>query len=147
MITLIYERMLSGSDPDIPQLKEVYQMPPIARYLCIDNAYFRYVTSTEHVFFYKVYENNTLVGSLHLEKQGTTLFLALCVFPGSQQRGLGTQIVTDIQNNVLEPEYDRIELAIDESNIASLKLFERAGFVRISKEDKLITFRYVKTHL
>ena len=122
-------------------------MPPIARYLCIDNAYFRYVTSTEHVFFYKVYENNTLVGSLHLEKQGTTLFLALCVFPGSQQRGLGTQIVTDIQNNVLEPEYDRIELAIDESNIASLKLFERAGFVRISKEDKLITFRYVKTHL
>lgn len=62
--------------------------------------------------------NYRFVGSTHLEKQGTTLFMDLLVFPEFQDNGG------------------------KETNIASLKLFEDAGFIRVSKEDELIKFVY-----
>lgn len=134
--------MLFEDDIDIPQLITIYQIPEIARYLSISENYFHYVTNTADVYFYKVYDNNNLIGSTHLEKQGTTLFMDILVFPKFQRMGLGTTIIKDIQNNILGLDYDRIEISIDETNTASLRLFENAGFIRISKDDELINYVY-----
>ena len=51
-------------------------------------------------------------------------------------------IVNNIQNNMSGLDYERIEISIDETNVASLRLFENAGFIRVSKEDELINFVY-----
>ncbi len=142
MRNLTYRRMLFEDDIDIPQLINIYQIPEIARYLSISENYFHYVTNTADVYFYKVYDNNNLIGSTHLEKQGTTLFMDILVFPEFQRMGLGTIIIEDIQNNILGPDYDRIEISIDETNTASLRLFENTGFIRVSKEDELINYVY-----
>jgi len=142
MRNLIYKRMLFEDDIDISQLITIYQIPEIARYLSISENYFHYVTNTADVYFYKVYDNNNLIGSTHLEKQGTTLFMNILVFPKFQRMGLGTTIIKDIQNNILGLDYDRIEISIDETNTASLRLFENAGFIRISKDDELINYVY-----
>jgi len=64
------------------------------------------------------------------------------VLPEFQRNGLGTKILNDIQNDVFELDFERIEISIDERNTASLKLFENAGFVRISKEDELLNYVY-----
>ena len=56
--------------------------------------------------------------------------------------GYGTKMLSDIKSKVLGLEYKVIEVAVDENNIASLRLFENAGFVPISKEDELINFAY-----
>ena len=142
MINLTYRRMVLENDTDIPRLTTIYHSPTIARYLSISDNYFHYVTNNENVYFYKVYENGRLIGSTHLEKQENVLFMDILVFPEFQRMGLGTRIVKDIQNDVLGLDYVRIEISIDESNIASLKLFENAGFIRTSKEDELINFAY-----
>lgn len=57
MGNLTYKRMLIEEDIDIPQLRTIYQLPEIARYLSISESYFRYVTNTEDVYYYKVYDN------------------------------------------------------------------------------------------
>jgi len=70
------------------------------------------------------------------------LSVAILVFCEYQRLGFGTRIVKDIQDGVLGIEYDNIEISIDERNTASLKLFENAGFIRLSQEEKLINMVY-----
>ena len=144
MSNLTYTRMLSEYDIDIPRLITIYKTPEIARYLSISENYFHYVTNTANVFFYKVYENNEMVASIHLEKQEAILFMSIMVFPEFQRNGLGTKIIKDIQNNISGLDYERIEVSIDERNTASIKLFENAGFIRTSNEDELMIFVYQK---
>ena len=144
MHNLTYKRMILEDDVDIPELTAIYQIPEISRYISIADNYFRYVTNSEEVYFYKVYENNKLIGSTHLERHGTVLFMDILVFPEFQRMGLGTQIVKDIQNNIIGLDYERIEISVDEKNTASLRLFENAGFIRLLKEDELINFVYYR---
>ena len=57
-----------------------------------------------------------------------------------KQRTIETVLESHLNHNLFD--YEKIEISIDETNIASLNLFERAGFIRISKEDELINFVY-----
>ena len=142
MHNLTYRRMLLEDDTDIPQLIRIYQIPDVAQYLSISYNYFHYVTNNKNVYFYKVYENNRLIGSIHLEKQGSVLFMDILVFPKFQRKGLGTKIIKDIQNDIFGLVYEKIEISIDERNAASLRLFKNAGFICASKENELINFVY-----
>ena len=56
--------------------------------------------------------------------------------------GLGTRIIQDVLDDVFVLDFESIKVSIDKTNIASLKLFENAGFVRISKKDELINLIY-----
>jgi len=139
---LTYKRLLTEEDIDIPYLRTIYQLPEIARYISISENYFHYVTNTEDVFYYKVYDNDRFVGSIHLERQDAILYMDVLVFPDVQRMGIGRNIVKDIQKDRFGLDYEKIEISIDETNIASINLFEEAGFIRVSKEDELINFVY-----
>lgn len=141
---LTYARILSENDVDIPCLKEIYQLPGVSRFLSISDKYFHYVVSTENVFFYKVYEAKKLIGAIHLEKHGNLLYMDILIFPEFQRMGFATRVMKDVQNDIFDLSYDRIEISIDESNIASIKLFENAGFSFVSREDELLNFVYEK---
>ena len=142
MSSLTYRKMLFENDADVPRFAEIYQEPEIARYLSISDNYFHYVTNNENVHFYKVYNNGEMIGTTHLEQQGTVLFMDVLVFPKFQRVGLGTQIIRDIQDDIFQLGYETIEISIDEANTASLRLFGNAGFVFTSKEDELLNFVY-----
>ena len=142
MSSLTYKKMIFENDVDVPQLVEIYHTPEIAQYLKISDNYFHYVTNNENVHFYKVYKNGEMIGTTHLEQQGTVLFMDVLVFPKFQRVGLGTQIIQDIQDDIFELGYENIEISIDEANTASLRLFGNAGFVFASKEDELLNFVY-----
>ena len=49
MHNLVYKRMCSEDDTDIPQLVTIHQIPEIAQYLSISDNYFHYVTNNEYV--------------------------------------------------------------------------------------------------
>ena len=139
---LEYRKMLSDDDADIPYLKKIYKSPEISQYLNISDNYFDYVTGTENVHFYKIHQNDILIGAIHLEIQGPTLFMSILVLPNFQKSGLGSSIIKDIKNDIFDLGYKNIEISVDEDNIASIALFEKAGFVRTSKNDELINFIY-----
>ena len=142
MHNLTYRRILREDDTDIPQLIKRYQLPEVTQYIGIGDHYFRYVTGSQDVFFYKVFENNTLIGAAHLEKHDSVLYVALLVFPEYQKTGIGTKILADIQQDIFGLGCERIEASVDERNTASLRLFTKAGFICTAKEDELIRFVY-----
>lgn len=143
---LTYSRILSEDDSDISHLLEIYQQPAISRFLSISNNYFHYVTNTENVYFYKVYSSEKLIGTIHLEKCEDLLYMDILIFPEYQRMGFATSVVADVKNDAFGLKFKRIEIAIDESNAASIKLFERAGFSFVSKEDELLNYVYAHTH-
>lgn len=143
--SLVYVR-LTPSDSDIPRLLAIHRLPDISRFLSIDeSAYFSYVTSSPGVFYYKAYENGTLVGTVHLETDGDTADLALLVIPEHQNRGIASRILEDVKSGVLTGDYSAIRVSIDRDNCPSRHLFEKAGFVLTGEEDELLDYIYRKT--
>ena len=141
---LTYEQLLSENDIAIPQLKTIYQILEVSRYISISDNYFFYVTNTPNVLFYKVYNNGNLIGTIHLEKHEKLLYMDILIFPQFQRKGFATKVIKDIQNDIFKLDYKKIAISIDELNSASLKLFENAGFTRTSKDDELINLVYQK---
>ncbi len=146
MSDLTYTRIISEDDVDICELLQIYQMPDISQYISVGNNYFHYVTNTENVYFYKIYKNEKLIGAIHLEKYENLLYMDILIFPKFQRMGFATKVIKDIQNDIFKLNYKKIEISIDETNIASITLFENAGFSFVSKEDELINFVYQKTN-
>ena len=142
MNELTYTRILTEDDSNIPHLLQIYQQPNVSQFISISDSYFHYVTNTPNVYFYKVYEKEKLIGAIHLEKNENLLYMDVLIFPEFQKMGFATRVIKDIQNDIFGLNYDRIEISIDESNIASLKLFENAGFTFVSKEAELLNYVY-----
>lgn len=140
---MIYQHLTDASDIDILQLRCVMDLPDISRFISYDKEkYWQYVTSAESVFYYKVYQRNSLVGAVHLETSGKVLYMSILVLPEYQNQKIGSSIIKDIQNRRLPVDFERIEVSIDETNIASIRLFEKMNFKLFSKENELLTYVY-----
>ena len=138
-----YQRMMNKNDKDIPYLTSAFKLPEISRYISIDEQnYWKYVTTSENVHFFKVYEKNVLVATAHLELAEEILYMDVMVIPEYQGKGIATIVLDDIQSGNLISGFDRIEVAIDENNVASIRLFEKMGFDFVSKEDELLNYVY-----
>ncbi|MBQ7378987.1 MAG: GNAT family N-acetyltransferase [Clostridia bacterium] len=141
-----YRRIVSEEDADIPQISKIFQHPMVSQYLSIGDNYFHYVTNTENVFFYKVYQKEKLIGTVHIEKNDDLLYMDILIFPEFQRMGYATRVIKDVQKDIFGLNYNRIEISIDERNIASLRLFENAGFLFVSKEDELLNYVYKRRY-
>ena len=138
-----YQRITGTDDQDIPYLTAILHLPEISRFLSIDDdQYWNYVTSSENVCYYKAYEGGSLVGAVHLETDQKTLYMDIMVMPDYQRRGMGTKILGDILGGKFPIIFDTVEVSVDERNAASIRLFEKMGFLRVSQEDELINYRY-----
>lgn len=130
--------LTNEADADIALLMEAYRHPAVARYISLDEAhYWHYVTTNENVLFEKVYDGDCLVAAVHGELSGQTLYMDIMVLPQFQNRGIGTAILQDVLNGYVIHGFERIEVAIDVSNIASLRLFEKSGFQFVSQKEEL----------
>ena len=138
-----YQQMMNENDADIPYLVSIFKLPEISCYISIDEQnYWKYVTTSKNVHFFKVYENGVLVGTTHLEVVDRVLYLDIMVIPEHQGKGIATTVLRDIRAGNLVSGFDKIEVSIDESNAVSIRLFEKMGFVYVSKEDELINYVY-----
>ena len=144
MPSLSYKKITSENDADISQLLEIYNIPIVSQFISIGDNYFYYVTNSKNVYFYKVYESEKLIGAIHLEKNEHLLYMDILIFPKFQRMGFGTKVLKDILNDTLGLGYDRIEVSIDNSNLASVKLFENAGFSLVSQDDELLNYVYIR---
>ena len=142
---MLYKRIFSIDDPDIPYLTMILKLPEIARFISIDEKnYWKYVTSNENVFYFKAYEQGRLVGATHCEIVDHILYMDIMIIPTYQRKGFGETILQDIQNGKLPLAYDQIEVSIEDTNEASIKLFEKMNFHCVSKEEELLNYRYLK---
>lgn len=146
MEKLTYKRIESQEDKDIFLINEINSKPEIKKYISIGDNYFNYVTTTENVFFYKVYKERNFVGTIHLEKNDNIIYMDILIFPEFQKSGLGTKVINDIKDDIFNLSFKKIKVSIDENNIPSLRLFEKAGFKFVSQEDELKNYEYLKNN-
>lgn len=136
-----YIQITSEKDNDIPYLLSIHKLPEISRFIGINEKnYFNYVTTTENVFYFKVYKDDRLVATVHCEIIDETLYLSLMVIPDFQKQGIGTAVLYDIQHRVLPLTFIHIKVSIDKLNTASLHLFQKMNFTKISEDVDLIDF-------
>ena len=142
---MIYRLIKDLNDEDIPTILSVYKQPSISRFISIDEEnYWKYITSTDNVYFYKIYKDDILVATIHLELVDRVLYLSVVVFPKYQSQEIATIIVKDIQAGELELDFLKIQVSIDEKNTSSLKLFESVGFICVNKDEELLEYEYSK---
>ncbi len=142
-MNLKFIRVISELDKDIAYIQAIHRLPQISRFIGISDNYFAYVIENSNVYFYKVFSDDILVGTAHLEICDSTLYMGIVVVPQYQNKGIGTNILRKIQGGSLPITFDRIEVSIDENNTASKRLFEKMGFVFVSKEDELENYLYI----
>ncbi len=140
---MTYRLVKQFDDEDIQTILTVYKQPSIKQFISIDeDNYWKYITGTDGVYFYKIYKNDVLVGTIHLELCNCVLFISVVVFPEFQKHGIGTTALKDIQTGKFGLDFDIIQVSIDEKNIASIKLFESVGFVCVGKYEELLEYEY-----
>lgn len=140
---MTYQLLTKPNDEDILRILAVYQQPSVSRFISIDEQnYWEYVTSTECVYFYKVYADDQLSAVMHLELANGILYMDIVVFPDYQRRGIASKILRDILCGALVQDFHKIHVSIDEKNIASLRLFRNAGFVYVGKDEELLEYEY-----
>ena len=126
---------------EMEEIQSAYDHFSISSFISIDkDHYWRYITETENVYFYKVYNHNNLISTIHCELYDKVLHLAVVVFPKYQNMGFGTTILKAIQNGNLDISFDKIHASIELQNIASRKLFEKVGFNCIEKDAELFEY-------
>lgn len=137
-----YIEIKDTKDTDIPHLASVHSLPEISKFISISDNYWNYITTEEKVSYYKIYSENTLVGTVHTEFDGNTLYLSILIFPEHQNKGYGTAAIRDIKSGVLPCTFDRIEVSIATDNTDSIKLFEKCGFICVSQAENLLNYVY-----
>lgn len=140
---MTYTLLNSLKDPDIPRLLEIHSLPEIQCFIDINiKKYFKYVVKSENVFYYKIYDEDILVGSVHCELSGKTMYLSLLIFPEYHNNGYGTKILEDIISKKFPLDFETIEVSINNDNFPSLHLFEKVGFIRTSVDGGLINYTF-----
>ncbi len=124
-------------DDDILELKRIYSLPSIAKFISTSDNYFNYVTGTEGVWLYKIFCDGKIVGSVHYEKDDRIMYLSICIDEKWRRKGIAeatlNQVIFTQTNDI-----DVVEVSIDERNFPSLALFGKLGFMEISREEELI---------
>ncbi len=86
--------------------------------------------------------DKTLVDTIHLEKHDNIMYMDILIFPEFQNSGLGTKVIINIKNDIFNLDFKKIEVSIDESNVPSLRIFEKLSFNLVAQEDELKIFEY-----
>ena len=142
---MTYRLVQKFDDEDIPAILSVYKQSSVSQFISIDEEnYWKYITSTDNVYFYKFYKNDILVATIHLELVDRVLYMSVVVFPEHQKQGIATTILKDIQAGKFELDFDKMQVSIDEKNTAAIKLFESAEFVCVGKNTELLEYEYSK---
>lgn len=145
MKLLQYKLLADEFDESIPMICAELDKPSASIFLNYDKeCFWNYVSSAKNVYYYKIFQDHQLCASLHIELERDVLYMSLLVFENYRCQGIGTQIISDLLSGVLPISFDSIEVSIAIDNIASIRLFEKCGFVFTSICDELLNYRYSK---
>lgn len=137
--------LLEGADDEeLEIIKKNYDKPSIERFVAVDkDNFWDYVTETENVYFYKLYKDGSLAGTVQCELSDKILYLAVVVFPEFQNKKIGTDALKYVIDGKTGLEFNEIQVSVDEKNTASLHLFQKVGFTCICQEDELVDLQYI----
>jgi len=95
---------------------------------------FRYFSSrpfsvlSNHITTVLLYEDNFPIGYGHLDREGETIWLGICIMQDKKNRGYGKQLMIKLISDALENNITHIKLSVDEGNKGAIGLYQKFGF-------------------
>jgi ribosomal protein S18 acetylase RimI-like enzyme len=95
---------------------------------------FRYFSSrpvsvlSNHLTTVLLYEDNDPIGYGHLDKDGETTWLGICIQHDKKNNGYGKQVMNKLIRDAIDKKIPFIKLTVDEVNSGAIKLYETFGF-------------------
>lgn len=139
-----YEKLTDINDSEIEILKKLHGLECIKKFISISDNYFDYVITNNNVYYFKIKQNNILIGALHIEKNNMTIFLSIWIKPEMQHLGLATKVITDFINGKFNLDFNKIIVSIEKENFKSINLFKKLGFKEVNRNEELIDFELKK---
>ena len=114
-----------------------YEVSSVRRWVPIEDwtGYFEAVSDLKHYYLYSVYDKDQLIAAISAEIIDNTAAICLVVDPALHGLGFGTLILQDMQYKTrkLFGNIHGYVAGIFPGNIASIKCFEKAGFIKTKK--------------
>ncbi|VEU82104.1 GNAT family N-acetyltransferase [Acholeplasma hippikon] len=127
-------------DSDIEPLLKLYH--DNKKYISVSANFFEYVLENDFVYLYKIFSDDKLIGTLHLEQDDEILYLSIMIDKDYHHQGYATYTLKEVLKDSFHLGYKKIVVYIDKNNLNSIKLFEKVGF-KFKEEDKeLLTYVY-----
>lgn len=84
-------------------------------------------------------ENEQPVGYGHLDKDGNTVWLGICIEENSIGKGLGKKIIESLINYAKLNKIQEVVLKVDATNIAAITLYKRFNFIEVEADARYKT--------
>jgi ribosomal protein S18 acetylase RimI-like enzyme len=83
----------------------------------------------------------------HLDREGDTVWLGICVAEGHTGQGLGGKMIVALLGAGDKAGIREIKLSVDNNNLSGIRLYEKNGFRLISRNDKISFYRIIRPAL
>tara|TARA_R110000851_G_scaffold129541_3_gene262473 strand:+ start:1139 stop:1537 length:399 start_codon:yes stop_codon:yes gene_type:complete len=124
----------SPSESQVKKLFSIKDNSNTFRYF--DNRDFSCIQN--HLFTFLVYEKGEPIGYGHLDPEDGIIWLGIYVSPEYRSKGYGKTIMAVLLTNV---ESD-IQLTVDKTNTAAIKLYNNFGFIIKDENKKYYTMKF-----
>jgi ribosomal protein S18 acetylase RimI-like enzyme len=92
-----------------------------------------------HIVTFILEENGNALAYGHLDKEGDTVWLGICVIESRQGQGLGIRMMEELLKFADETQIRKIKLAVDNDNLIAQSLYRKFGFAK-SEEQSTYSF-------
>lgn len=92
-----------------------------------------------HILTILLYENDEPIGYGHLDKEGETVWLGICVIESKTKLGYGKKIMNYL-TKYADKNKINLKLSVHKFNIKAVNLYKKFNFIKISESDKSLYF-------
>jgi len=88
-----------------------------------------------HLVTFILEENANALAYGHLDQEGDTVWLGICVIESRKGQGLGIRMMEELLKFADQNQIRKIKLAVDNDNLTAQSLYRKFGFVKIAEHE------------
>ncbi|MCI0611556.1 GNAT family N-acetyltransferase [bacterium] len=88
-----------------------------------------------HIVTFILEEDENALAYGHLDREGETVWLGICVIESQQGRGFGNKMMEELLKFADENQIPTIKLAVDNDNLPAQSLYKKFGFVKTAEHE------------
>ena len=127
-----------------PQVKMTYMLPDFSSQEEGEKIFLKLMNLSlnKEKFVYGIYSKNKIIGFFNeVTKQNKTIEIGYFISPNEWNKGYATEALKAAIEELFRIGYQTVEAAHFENNLASARVMQKAGMVRINKEE-IVEYRH-----
>ena len=114
----------------------------IRKFIRVADNYYDYLLSSSHIHYKLIKHNQLYVGGLQIELIDDYATFSIEITTQNQGIGIGKCIVNLLKQNFFDFNIRTCKVYVETSNISSIELFTKSGFMKTNEKDNIIEYIY-----